>query len=142
MAVIEGTAYYAHVTTPNTKYDPVYSINLEVDEVTAADFKSRGFTVKQLPEGQQTLVIKRKVSAPNGGERDAPRLVDKFKNPLDCKVGNGSHVRVQYKEWETSNKYGDFKGLDFQALQVINLVEGAVADGAEFESEPNIEDEL
>jgi len=142
MAVIEGTAYYAHVTTPNTKFEPVYSVNLEVDEVTAADFKARGFTIKTLDDGQQTIVIKRKLSMPNGSEREAPRLVDKFKNPLDCKVGNGSRVRVQYKEWETSNKYGDFKGLDFQALQVLNLVEGDSPDGAEFESEPNIEDEL
>jgi hypothetical protein len=142
MAVIEGNAYFAHVTTPNTKYTPVYSVNLEVDEVTAADFKSRGFAIKTLDEGQQTIIFKRKLEMASGEQRPAPRLVDKFKNPLNCKVGNGSRVKVQYREWETSNKYGDFKGLDFQALQVINLVEGDLPDGSEFDAEDNIEDEL
>ena len=37
-------------------------------------------------------------------------------------VGNGSRVKVQYHEWETSNQFGDFKGLDFQAMQVLDLI--------------------
>ena len=57
-------------------------------------------------------------------------------------VGNGSEVKVQYKEWETTNKYGTFKGLDFQALQVLKLVEMGAPDGAEFDAETSVEDEL
>jgi hypothetical protein len=41
---------------------------------------------------------------------------------------------VQYAEWETSNKYGDFKGLDFQAMQVIDLVSYRSGDGDELGS--------
>ena len=37
MAVLEGTAYWAFVTTPNTKYDPCYSVNLVVDNDTAQE---------------------------------------------------------------------------------------------------------
>ena len=66
--------------------------------------------------------------------RNAPKLVDENKLPIDVLVGNGSRVRVQYNEWETSNKFGDFKGLDFQAMQVIDLISYKSADGEEFDS--------
>ena len=142
MAILEGTAYWASVTTPNTTFEPTYSVNLVVDEATAEDFKARGYNIKQMDEGP-SIVIKRKVEGRDGTVRDAPRLVDQYKNPLDAKVGNGSVVKVQYNEWETTNKYGSFKGLDFQAMQVIDLVEVGSPDGAEFEAaESDMEDEL
>ena len=88
-------------------------------------------------------MIKRKVDGKDGTVRSAPRLVDQYKNPLDAKVGNGSVVKVQYNEWETTNKYGSFKGLDFQAMQVLDLVEVGSPDGSEFEAaESDMEDEL
>jgi hypothetical protein len=142
MAILEGTAYWASVTTPNTTFEPTYSVNLVVDEATAADFKARGFSIKEMDEGP-SIVIKRKVDGKDGTVRSAPRLVDQYKNPLDAKVGNGSVVKVQYNEWETTNKYGNFKGLDFQAMQVLDLVEVGSPDGAEFEAaESDMEDEL
>ena len=142
MAILEGTAYWASVTTPNTTFEPTYSVNLVVDEATAADFTARGFSIKEMDEGP-SIVIKRKVDGKDGTVRSAPRLVDQYKNPLDAKVGNGSVVKVQYNEWETTNKYGSFKGLDFQAMQVLDLVEVGSPDGAEFEAaESDMEDEL
>jgi len=142
MAILEGTAYWASVTTPNTTFEPTYSVNLVVDEATAADFKARGFSIKEMDEGP-SIVIKRKVDGKDGTVRSAPRLVDQYKNPLDAKVGNGSVVKVQYNEWETTNKYGNFKGLDFQAMQVLDLVEVGSPDGSEFEAaESDMEDEL
>ena len=141
MAIIQGEAYWASVTSPNTTYDPVYTVNLVVDDNTAEDFRSRGFSVKQMDEGQ-ALVIKRKVNGPNGMVRPAPRLVDKFKNPLDTRVGNGSNVRVQYKEWESVWKGKTFKGLDFQAMQVLDLVSVGSVDGGEFDVEDDMGDEL
>ena len=35
MAILQGTAYWAAVTTPNTTFEPVYTVNLVVDETTA-----------------------------------------------------------------------------------------------------------
>ena len=35
MALVEGLAYWASVTTPNTKFEPVYSVNLLVDDSIA-----------------------------------------------------------------------------------------------------------
>ena len=142
MAILQGAAYWASVTTPNTTFEPVYSVNLVVDEATAEDFQSRGFTIKQMDEGP-AIVIKRKVNGPNGMIRQAPRLVDSQKNQLDARVGNGSNVRVQYKEWSSEWKGTTFKGLDFQAMQVIDLIEVGSPDGSEFDSIDNgMEDEL
>lgn len=142
MAILQGEAYWASVTTPNTTYEPVYSVNLVVDETTAKDFESRGFPIKQMDEGP-AIVIKRKVNGPNGMVRQAPKLLDRNKNPLDARVGNGSNVRVQYKEWESVWKGRTFKGLDFQAMQVIELVEVGSPDGSEFDAiDSEMENEL
>tara|TARA_R110002012_G_scaffold81295_7_gene205752 strand:- start:958 stop:1371 length:414 start_codon:yes stop_codon:yes gene_type:complete len=130
MAVVNGTAYWASIKTPNTKFEPVYTVNLVVDEDTANDFASRGHKIKQMDEGP-SLVIKRKVNGPNGMVRTAPRLLDAEKNEVNYSVGNGSKVRVQFNEYEGENKYGPYTGLDLQAVQVIDLVEYRAEDGAE-----------
>lgn len=141
MAVIEGKAYWSFVTTPNTKYTPAYSVNLVVDESTADSFRDRGFTVKDMEEGP-ALIIKRKVDGKDGMVRQAPKLFDKSKREIDVNVGNGSHVKVQYKEWDTKWNGQVFKGLDFQAMQVLDLVEYNSPDGSEFDIEDGDGDEI
>ena len=134
MSVIQGKAYWASITTPNTKFEPVFAVNLLVDEDVAQSFASKGYGIKQMQEGP-ALVIKRKVAQKNGKLNKVPKLIDANNQPLDVLVGNGSEVKVQYREWETSNHYGNFKGLDLQAVQVIDLVPygggSDAADGAE-----------
>ena len=138
MAIQEGIAYWASVTTHNTKFEPVYTVDLVVDDEVANDFQSRGFKVKTLTVNDEvvgrSINFKRKVNGPNGMVRKAPLLLDTNKVPMDELVGNGSRVKVQYNEWEVSNKFGNFKGLDFQAMQVLDLVQYKSGDGAEFEA--------
>jgi len=121
MAIVSGVAYWASITQPNTTYEPVYTINVVVDETTADKFRSEGYTVKDKEEGP-TIVIKRKVHGPNGMIRSAPELMDRSKNPMDCQVGNGSTVNVQYKPWEVTRQGKVYKGLDLQKVQVVDLV--------------------
>ena len=138
MGIQEGIAYWASVTTPNTKFEPVYTVDLVVSDEVANDFESRGFRVKDLTVNDEvvgrSINIKRKVNGPNGMVRKAPLLMDSDKVPLDENVGNGSKVKVQYNEWEATNKFGTFKGLDFQAMQVIDLISYKAGDGDEFEA--------
>ena len=138
MAVLEGKAYWASVTTPNTTFEPVWTVDLVVEDTVADDLLARGFKVKDLTIGDESvgraITIKRKVNGPNGMIRKAPKLFDSSKVPMDELIGNGSRVKVQYNEWETTNKYGAFKGLDFQAMQVLNLISYKAGDGDEFES--------
>ena len=137
MAVVSGKAYWASITSPNTTFEPVYTVDLVVDDKIADDFQARGFKVKELTVNEEVvgraITIKRKVNGPNGMVRNAPKLFDKEKNLMDEVVGNGSTVKVQYNEWETENKFGTFKGLDFQAMQVLDLVPLKSQDGAELD---------
>jgi|TARA_R100000008_G_scaffold30615_1_gene17036 hypothetical protein len=132
MAIEEGLAYWTSAKSPNTKFEPVYQTNLVVDRDTAEKYRAEGCSIREMEEGP-ALVIKRKVNGPNGMVRNAPKLFDKDKKPLDELVGNGSKVRVQFNpfDWEYAGKSG--RSLDFQAMQVLELVtfEGRSADGAE-----------
>jgi hypothetical protein len=141
MALVEGVAMWASITTPNTTFTPAYQVNLIVADDVANDFRSRGFTVKDMEEGP-AIMLKRKVDGPNGMVRSAPKLLDKNKNPMNVAVGNGSKVRVQYKEWESTWNGTVYKGLDLQAVQVIDLIEYASPDGSEFDIEDDEGDEL
>ena len=51
-----------------------------------------------------------------------PRLVDAKKNPIDVLVGNGSQIKVLYKEFEWTFAGKSGKSLDLQAVQVLDLV--------------------
>ena len=138
MAVVSGKAYWASITQPNTTFEPVYTVDLVVADEIADDFQARGFKIKELtineaPVGR-AITIKRKVNGAEGRVRPAPKLFDKDKVPMDEVVGNGSEVKIQYSEWETSNKFGDFKGLDLQAVQVLDLVTYRTGDGDELGS--------
>jgi len=141
MALVEGVAMWASITTPNTTFTPAYQVNLVVADDVANDFRSRGFTVKDMEEGP-AIMLKRKVDGPNGMVRSAPKLLDKNKNPMNVAVGNGSKVKVQYKEWESTWNGTVYKGLDLQAVQVIDLIEYASPDGSEFDIEDDEGDEL
>ena len=65
MALVEGLAYWASVTTPNTKFEPVYSVNLLVDDDIAKEFAKKGHKIKQMDEGP-SIVIKRKATDKKG----------------------------------------------------------------------------
>ena len=44
MAIIEGTAYWASLTRPNERFEPMWRIDLAVDDKTARDLKGQGIT--------------------------------------------------------------------------------------------------
>lgn len=132
MAIIEGRAYWASITVPNTKFKPVYTINVLVDDKTFKEFKDKKCSVKELDEGK-SVVFRRQVTDKNGNSRPVPKLIDKDKKPMTERVGNGSLVKVQYREypWEYAGRSGT--GLDLQAVQVLELIEAEqiAADGSE-----------
>ncbi len=140
MPVVEGTAYWASVLTPNVNYEPVYTVNLVVPDDVAQDFKDRGFTIKEMNEGP-AIVIKRKVNGAKGRINEAPQLLDRAKQPINVNVGNGSRVKVMYKEWTSDYKGTTFQGLDFMKMQVLDLVEyGGVSEDFDIEIDEEIDD--
>ena len=121
MPTVEGKCYWASITRPNTTFDPVYQVDLAIDDTTAEDFKSRGVTVKTDDRGN-VIKFKRRVSRQDGSQNPTPRLVDSAKNPVDVLVGNGSQIKVLYKEFEWTFAGKSGKSLDLQAVQVLDLV--------------------
>lgn len=127
MAQVEGTAYWASLTRPNEKFEPMWRIDLAVDDNTATDLAKEGITLGETVIDGNTIKnvvkFKRKVSKANGDKNQPPSIVDGQKQPLDKIVGNGSKVVVMYKSYDWNYKGKTGKGLDLQAVQVKNLVE-------------------
>ena len=70
MAIVNGKAYWASVTTPNTTFEPVYTVDLVVSDEVAQEFEKRGVKVKDFSLKDESgepqyvgkaLTIKRKV---------------------------------------------------------------------------------
>jgi hypothetical protein len=127
MAIVEGKAYWASITRPNEKFEPMWRLDLAVDDATASEFQKQGFSIGETSVDNETIKniikFKRKVSKANGDKNQQPQLVDAEKKPLDKIVGNGSKVKVMYKSYDWNYKGKTGKGLDLQAVQVLDLVE-------------------
>jgi hypothetical protein len=115
------------LTRPNEKFEPMWRLDLAVDDATAKEFAKEGFTLGETNiDGnvvKNIIKFKRKVNKNNGDKNQPPMVVDGAKKPLDKIVGNGSKVIVMYKSYDWNYKGKTGKGLDLQAVQVKDLVE-------------------
>jgi hypothetical protein len=127
MAIVEGTAYWASITRPNEKFEPMWRVDVALSDKDAEEFKSKGINLKESVIEDKTVknlvTFKRKVSKANGDRNSQPTLVDAEKKPLDKIVGNGSKVKVMYKSYDWNYKGKTGVGLDLQAVQVVDLIE-------------------
>lgn len=152
MAQVEGTAYWASLSRPNEKFEPMWRIDLALDDDTAAQFAKEGFTLGETTIDGETIKniikFKRKVSKNNGDKNQPPMVVDGAKKPLDKIVGNGSKVVVMYKSYDWNYKGKTGKGLDLQAVQVKDLVEYTpkedfdIIESAEGNADSNIKEDF
>jgi|TARA_R110000787_G_scaffold114648_3_gene224448 hypothetical protein len=152
MAQVEGTAYWASLSRPNEKFEPMWRIDLALDDDTAAQFAKEGFTLGETTIDGETIKniikFKRKVSKNNGDKNQPPMIVDGAKKPLDKIVGNGSKVVVMYKSYDWNYKGKTGKGLDLQAVQVKDLVEYTpkedfdIIESAEGNADSNIKEDF
>jgi hypothetical protein len=121
MAIIKGKAMWAMVHTPDTKFEPMYRIDLLVDKKTADEVKEIGLKVKETKDGL-LVRFRRKVNRKDGTVNKPPIVVDAAKQPFGENIGNGSVVKVQFRPY----KY-DFRGnkgvsADLVAIQVLDLI--------------------
>jgi hypothetical protein len=124
MSVISGKAYWASVVNPNTTFEPVWSIDVSLDDKNKAIVEQDGLKVKNKGDERGDFVtIKRKVEGKNGVNQP-PVVMDAHKRPLPegVLVGNGSDVNVQYKPYEWTWKGNAGIGADLRKIQVVNLV--------------------
>lgn len=123
MSVISGKAYWASVVNANTTFEPVWSIDVSLDDKNKAIVEQDGLKVKNKGDERGDFVtIKRKVEGKNG-PNSAPSVVDAHKRPLPegVLIGNGSTVNVVYKPYEWNWKGNSGIGADLRKVQVIDL---------------------
>ena len=112
--IVQGRCRWAFVSTPNTRFNPIYSIDVEIPKETHKDYLEQGFPVKDNDGFYMT--IKRIV------KKGKPLLFDAKKNQTSVMIGNGSMVRVQYQEYEFEDVYGIHRGFELEAVQILDLI--------------------
>ena len=124
--VISGTAYWASVITPNTKFDAdgVWTIDVgNLDDLNKKKAQKDGLTVKNKGDEKEDFVtIERKVRNAKGSLNRQPNVVDANKRLItETMIGNGSKVNVLYEpfEWNFGGKTG--VSADLRAVQVTEL---------------------
>ena len=122
--LLSGKAYWASVVEPNTTYEPVWQVDVTVDEETKQKLESIGLSVKNKGDDRGDFFsCRRKVVKRDGSKRDAPRVIDSKKMPWDNRlIGNGSAVKVKIQPYEYAYAGKAGVSADFMAMQVIDLV--------------------
>tara|TARA_R110001606_G_scaffold183077_1_gene329695 strand:- start:283 stop:801 length:519 start_codon:yes stop_codon:yes gene_type:complete len=124
---ITGKCHYASITEPNTKFEPVWSIQVEVDDTNRATIEAAGLTISNKGDDRNDFVtIKRKVERKDGTIRQGPTVKDSQNNDWDGKlIANGSVVNVKAIpfEWSYAGKSG--VSADLAAVQVVDFIEYA-----------------
>lgn len=128
MAIVQGTAEWCSVQEPNTTFEPVYCIDVIVDDDTATALEGQGLTVKRDAVDKDgnargnVFKVKRKAFRKGGVPNQKPNCVDAKNQPFNDLIGNGSLVNVQYNvfNWEFAGKKGT--SADFVGVQVLKHV--------------------
>ncbi len=141
MSVINGKAYWASITTPNTTFDPDGTWTVDVgnlDEKAVEQLKADGLTIKNKGDDRGDYVtIKRKVRRKDGAMNRAPELVDAQKRHMtNTLIGNGSELNVLYStyDWEFKGRKGT--SADLKSVQVVNLIPYNTDEEEAFEVHP------
>lgn len=131
---ITGKCHYASITDPNTKFEPVWSIQVEVNDDNRSIIEEAGLSVANKGDDRGDFVtIKRKVLKKDGTQRQAPIVKDSQNNNWDGKlIANGSTVNVKALpfDWSYAGKSG--VSADLAAVQVVDFIEYST-DGVDFD---------
>ena len=127
MSVISGDAYWAHVITPNTKFNPDGEWSIEVCNLDAKNKKiaeGDGLTIKNKDDDRGDVVTRKQYARTKDGSPRKISVKDSQRNPFpnDKLIGNGSKVNVSYFPKEYTVYGGGVKGY-LNAVQVVDLVE-------------------
>ena len=140
--VISGTAYWASVISPNTKFDAdgVWTIDVgNLDDLNKKKAQKDGLTIKNKGDEKDDFVtIKRKVRNAKGNLNRQPNVVDANKTLItETMIGNGSKVNVLYEpfEWNFGGKTG--VSADLRAVQVTELVPYTTEEDDAFDVVPD-----
>jgi len=138
MSVISGTAYWASLQSPNTKFEPSWQIEVcNLDAENKAIAEKDNLTIKYDDVKGDYVSIKRKVKRKDGNNNQPPIVVDAQKRPMLDLIANGSKVNVLYEpfEWNFGGKTG--VSADLRAVQVTELVPYSTEEDDAFDVVPD-----
>ena len=127
MSVISGEAYWAHIITPNTKFNPDGEWSIEICNLTAKNKKiaeSDGLTIINKGDERGDFVPLKQDARTRDGSNRSISVKDSERNPFPTnkRVGNGSKVNASYNPVAYTQYGGGVKGY-LNAVQVVDLVE-------------------
>ena len=122
---LTGKCHYASITEPNTKFDPVWSIQVEVNDENRSVIEEANLPITNKGDDRGDFVtIKRKVHRKDGSSRQPPIVKDSENNLWNGKlIANGSLVNVKAipYDWDYAGKSG--VSADLAAVQVVDFIE-------------------
>jgi len=123
--MIKGIASWAHLTTPNTKWETdKYEITLEVDADTYNKYSATVDIGHSYKDGKYIIKFNLPANKPDGSPEARPILVDADARPSNVNVGNGSEVYVKFRTFTYTRGRAQGKTRSYlEGVQIINLVE-------------------
>ncbi len=120
MTLVVGKAKWAAITSPNTKFEPVYTINLEVDDSTRDLLV--GLNLTPIKGETNEFRFKRTAVYKDGSSAPKPNCVDASNTEFTGLIGNGSEVVVDFdqRKWTFAGKTGT-KAL-LHGVQILDLI--------------------
>jgi hypothetical protein len=127
MSIISGEAYWAHVITPNTKFNPDGEWSIEICNLNAKNKKvaeGDGLTIKNKDDERGDFVTLKQYARNKEGTFRPMSVKDSERNifPSNKRIGNGSKVNASYFPKPYTQYGGGVKGY-LNAVQVVDLVE-------------------
>jgi len=122
MPKIVGSAMWCKVYEPDTKYAPMWKLDLVLTDAEAQKLKDVGIKVKRNDDGNYQYKFKRKVTGAKGQSNRPPVVVGPDKEPFTQLVGNGSKVCIIYKVYEWKNNFGKGVGADLDKIMVLEHI--------------------
>ena len=127
MSIISGEAYWAHVITPNTKFNPDGEWSIEICNLNAKNKKvaeGDGLTIKNKGDERGDFVTLKQYARNKEGTFRPMSVKDSERNPFPSskRIGNGSKVNASYFPKPYTQYGGGVKGY-LNAVQVVDLVE-------------------
>ena len=127
MSIISGEAYWAHVITPNTKFNSDGEWSIEICNLNAKNKKvaeGDGLTIKNKGDERGDFVTLKQYARNKEGTFRPMSVKDSERNifPSNKRIGNGSKVNASYFPKPYTQYGGGVKGY-LNAVQVVDLVE-------------------
>jgi hypothetical protein len=119
---LNGKCKWACVKTPNTTFEPAWSIDIVINDSQEKEIRKLGLKPKVDKDGDTVIKLKRKVDRRDGTTNEAPKVVDANNEPFDKLIGNGSTVNVIFSVFEWENKFGSGVSADLKGVQVVDHV--------------------